>query len=158
MKNSIKRVLLPALVCFGLSGCYKGPEAPWGFNLPDGDPVKGEAVFKKYQCTSCHVLENYDGNSTEHEISPPVTLGGEVTKVKTYADLLTSIINPSHKISLQYKHRPDEMGYTKMPNFNEVMTVQELVDLVTFIQPKYTLEEYEYQPYTRYHYPKSKVE
>ncbi|UAA37121.1 c-type cytochrome [Paraneptunicella aestuarii] len=153
MNTSVKAILIAAITCFLLSGCYKGAEAPWGFSLPPGDIAAGEQVFIKYNCMSCHVLENYNSNIEEHELSTPVILGGEVTKVKTYADLLTSVINPSHKISNRYTQRPDEMPYTKMPNFNEVMRVQELVDLVTFLQSKYTLEENKHPPYPRFNYP-----
>lgn len=151
------KYVLPMMIGLVLSGCYKGPDAPWGFNLPKGDVEKGEQVFIKYQCNSCHILHKYDKNSEEYEINPPVELGGEVTKVKTYADLLTSVINPSHKISKNYTQRPDEMGYAQMPNFNDVMKVQELVDLVTFLQPKFPLSEHQYVPYTRYRYPNAPI-
>jgi sulfur-oxidizing protein SoxX len=52
--------------------------------------------------------------------------------------LLTSVINPSHKIYPNLN--PDVTtldGQSKMPIFNDVMTVTELVDLVTFLQPYY---------------------
>ncbi len=147
------RIIFALLVSSLLFGCYKGPEAPWGFSLPEGDPEKGELVFIKYKCNSCHLLLNYDNNTEDHELQPPVQLGGDVSSVKTYAELLTSIINPSHKISKRYTVRPDEMAYAQMPNFNDTMKVQELVDLVTFIQPKFTLEENRHVPYTRYNYP-----
>jgi hypothetical protein len=69
---------------------------------------------------------------------PFVELGGDVTKVKTYGDLVTSIINPSHKLAKGYPH--DEVANndeSKMYNYNNFMTVQELIDIVMFLQPHY---------------------
>jgi hypothetical protein len=39
-----------------------------------------------------------------------------------------------------------------MRNYNDVMTVQELVDLVTFLQAEYELEPYPNMKY-RHYYP-----
>ena len=69
-----------------------------------------------------------------------VQLGGQVTKVKTYDDLVTSIINPSHKLS----RGPDprhvtEDGKSKMPRYNDVMTVQQLIDITTYLSSKYSV-------------------
>jgi hypothetical protein len=70
-----------------------------------------------------------------------VELGGTVTRVKTYGQLVTSIINPSHRLASGYTpesvQTPD--GESKMRNYNEVMTVDELIDLVAFLQSKYTI-------------------
>ena len=66
--------------------------------------------------------------------------------MKTYGELVTSIINPSHKVSAKYAQEfsvtnPD--GSSKMErfgfNYNYAMSVQELVDVVTFLQSEYKL-------------------
>lgn len=145
--------LLIVVISVLLSSCYSGPEAPWGFSLPKGDSTQGEQVFLMYQCLSCHTLEGYESETINPEIEPRVHLGGEVATVKTYADLVTSIINPSHKISKKSDKAPGDVGYKQMPNFNEIMTVQELVDLVTFLQPNFKIQEYKHQPYANYYYP-----
>ena len=60
---------------------------------------------------------------------------------KTYAQLVTSVINPSHKLAPRSKSIDEKIsnddGSSKMRVFNDVMTVQELIDLVAFLQPKY---------------------
>lgn len=71
-------------------------------------------------------------------------LGGEVTAMKTYGQLVTSVINPSHRISGQRLTdemlvRTDGTSRMEMYRYNEIMTVQELVDLVTFLQSEYKL-------------------
>ena len=58
----------------------------------------------------------------------------------TYADLVTSIINPSHRLSAYYPRAKAEAGgESRMHNYNDVMTVQELVDIVSFLQTEYEL-------------------
>jgi len=122
-----------------------------GFTLPQGDAVEGEKVFMQYQCLACHNLEGFDYETVNKEFEPPVLLGGTSSRIKTYADLVTSIINPSHKLSSKYPlPLIQEEGVSKMLMFNDVMTVTELVDLVTFLQPKYKVKPYEYTYYGPY--------
>jgi sulfur-oxidizing protein SoxX len=80
-----------------------------------------------------------------------VRLGGQVSRIKTYGDLVTSIINPSHKLSRgNNRMTVSQAGKSKMTVYNEVMTVQQLVDLTTFLQDTYTV----YDPaYKIYYYP-----
>jgi sulfur-oxidizing protein SoxX len=66
--------------------------------------------------------------------------------------LVTSIINPLHKIAKGYElDSITESGMSKMRNYNDIMTVTELVDLVTYLQPHYKVKPYEYTPYGRYY-------
>jgi hypothetical protein len=69
-----------------------------------------------------------------------VTLGGEVTRVKTYGELVTSIINPSHRLARGYPtEEVSAAGESLMAlaYLNDVMTVQQLIDLVAFLQARY---------------------
>jgi hypothetical protein len=125
---------LPCLAA--LAACT--PESSFGFRLPNGDAVAGRKAFVDLGCNSCHEVA---GVPIEYlEGITHVQLGGETTHLRTYGELVTSIINPSHKIARQ--HREDGailegeslMTYVYL---NQVMTVQELVDLVAFLQPTY---------------------
>ena len=61
--------------------------------------------------------------------------------------------NPSHKIAPGYEPARVQIdGSSKMANYNDVMTVTELIDLVAFLQSKYTLREYEPTDYPLYGY------
>lgn len=130
-------------LAFLMSACDTGPESPRGFSLPVGDATRGEMVFQEFNCKSCHAVKGKEGN-TKSDAEVPIVLGGKVSRVKTYAELVTSVINPSHRLAKGY---PEEMvqegGQSKMPNFNSVMTVAQLADLVAFLQPHYELQPYE---------------
>jgi hypothetical protein len=65
---------------------------------------------------------------------------GKTTQVKTYADLVTSIINPSHKLSKGgTNNTATAKGQSRMRHFNEFMTVEELTNLVTFLESRYEI-------------------
>jgi hypothetical protein len=144
-------IILTFVLSLNLQGCDSGPDSPRGFSLPEGNSVAGEKVLMKYQCLACHNLVGFDYETLNRELEPPILLGGTSTRVKTYADLVTSIINPSHKLAIRYPvSHIQQGGVSKMPVFNDVMTVTELVDLVTFLQSKYKLPPYGYSSYRHY--------
>ena len=80
-----------------------------------------------------------------------IALGGEVERIDTYGELVTSIINPSHRLAKGYPIDAVSVdGKSKMRNYNDVMTVTQLNDLVMFLQSKYKLHEYELTDYPMY--------
>jgi len=115
--------------------------------------------FKHLQCHACHAIESIEqlGGSGEKGIS--VKLGGDVSRIKTYGQLVTSIINPSHRLAKGY---PLEMiqtdGVSKMPNYNDTMTVSQLIDLVAFLQSQYKLERYPDFEYPIYDFPSDEAQ
>jgi hypothetical protein len=121
-----------------LAGC--SPESPWGFRLPDGDAIAGRQAFIDLRCNSCHEVS---GISIEYEEGlARVRLGGQTTRVKTYGELVTSIINPSHRIAPRHREDgvlPDGQSLMSAAYLNDVMTVRQLVDLIAFLQPTYEL-------------------
>lgn len=141
--------LLLALGAICLAGCDSGPKGSAGFTLPDGDAERGKAAFVEFQCNTCHVTKQVAQLEQSVASKISITLGGETTQIKTYGELVTSIINPSHRVV-----RPDdagmanEKGESKMISFNDVMTVTQMVDLVAFVQSNYELS-----PYTHSNYP-----
>jgi sulfur-oxidizing protein SoxX len=148
--------LLLVLLTLGLFACESGPESPKGFSLPEGDIAKGEATFLKYQCLACHTLEGVEDESLIKVFEQPVRLGGRSSIVKTYGQLVTSIINPSHKLApraINLESVVTEDGSSKMQVFNDVMTVTELVNIVAFLQPKYKVKPMQYTLYHHYHIP-----
>ncbi len=116
-----------------------------GFVLPVGNINTGKQLFVSMNCNDCHSIGDV-ARSTEGERggAPLIQLGGEVTTLKAYGELVTSVINPSHKIS--QRHQTDQQltspeGASKMEArcYNDVMTVQELIDIVAFLQSEYEL-------------------
>lgn len=143
-------LIASGLLC--LSACDAGPDAPKGFSLPKGDSVNGQQVLIKHQCLACHTIKGVTDDALALELDEAVHLGGEKSKVTTYAELVTSIINPSHKIARAYAlNTVDESGVSKMRNYNDVMTVTELIDVVTYLQPHFKVKPYQYTEYGRYY-------
>jgi sulfur-oxidizing protein SoxX len=142
------------ILLFVMAACSYGPDSPKGFSLPEGDIAKGEQVFLQYKCQACHALKGYEDDSLIKEFDTPVPLGGTSSLVKTYAQLVTSVINPSHKLAPRSRTIEEKLtnddGSSKMRVFNDVMTVQELIDLVAFLQPKYKVKPITYTHYGQY--------
>ncbi len=135
-----------------LAACSPEARKGKGFSLPDGDPDVGEFTFVTLQCNSCHSLPSVKQlpDTSGHSIS--FALGGKVTRIKTYGELVTAIINPSHKIAQSYApEHTDPAGGSAMRNYNEFMTVNQLIDLVSFLQSEYELQTFERSPYRAYY-------
>ncbi|GHA31289.1 c-type cytochrome [Photobacterium aphoticum] len=122
------------------------------FTLPEGNAAHGAELFVKYQCLSCHTLEGYERPAELDESGVSIALGGKVQRLKNYQDLVMSIINPSHRIAHGYD--PEivvRSGESIMPSYNDVMTVTDLIDLVTFLEGQYELQPFEYTEYGLYY-------
>lgn len=133
-----------------LAGCDGGTKSTKNFTLPEGNAEKGKAAFAALQCHTCHKVEGVaDLPAPGPTVANPITIGGEVARVKTYGDLLTTIVHPSHNLSKQLQQEWVAGKLSPMPQFNHVMTVEQMIDLVAFLQPRYKLlpplyTEYQY--------------
>lgn len=140
-------IVLICLVSIGIlvSSCN---EQARGFALPEGDIEKGKMTYEMLSCFECHSIKDIEWRGGIDSLHVP--LGGETSIEKSYGDLVTSIINPSHKIARHYKaNATTKDGQSKMANYNEIMTVQELVDIVTYLQSEYNVKSppSNYYPY-----------
>ena len=128
-----------------------GPKSSRGFTLPDGDKAARQETYVRLGCNACHSISGVDQlQPDEGEPDVSVALGGEVGTIKTYGQLVTSIINPSHRFALGYKAEDVQTaeGESKMRLYNDEMTVTELTDIVSFVQSKYSLRPYEPTEYS----------
>lgn len=128
------------LVLLGFAGgCSEESIQAQGFALPDGNSENGQATFVRLQCHQCHRVNglNLPAGEDQREGPVEVVLGGPVSGIKTYGDLVTSIINPSHRLVRDPDQTLAVDGQSLMTVYNDVMTVTELVDLVSFLQEKY---------------------
>lgn len=152
MQNQFLSLVVLATAVF--AGCDSGPKSGRGFSLPDGDVQRGKAMFVELRCNACHSAPGIEQLASEGKDRISVALGGEVEHIQTYGELVTSIINPSHRLAKGY---PDELieeqGQSKMRNYNDVLTVSQLIDLVAFLQSEYTLKPHEPTKYEMYPYP-----
>ena len=130
------------LACIG--GCATHPDYATQFRFPInwGNIEAGKTAFIELQCNQCHTVNGVELPVYEGDSPLQLELGGEIQYAKTYADLVTSIINPSHVISEKYLQTlpPDKRRSARsiMP-FREKMTVQQLIDIVTFLNSRYVL-------------------
>ena len=149
----MKRLLTIAGILLGLAlmvGCEADRMSEKGFSLPEGNALEGQKAFVYLHCYECHFIEGIELPRAESDTEPFVQLGGKVSQVKTYGDLVTSIINPSHKLAPGYPLETiTDDGQSKMPLYNGYMTVQELIDIVAFLQPEYEVivPQYHYRVY-----------
>lgn len=136
MTKTISAILMISAL-LAISGC--NPQAR-GFALPPGDVEAGLETFVNLGCNACHSVQGKIAQVPGGDVNVHVVLGGEVSRVKTYGDLVTSIINPSHKLSrANDPDTIDEDGTSIMPNYNDMMTVQQMLDLTSMLQASYSL-------------------
>lgn len=127
-----------------LAGCGRGPKSGRGFTLPDGNAEQGRVAFLSHHCHECHTVSGVVFPKVEHPADTMVRIGGEVSHIDTYGELVTSIINPSKKLATGYPRDDVANGEeSKMTNYNDVLTVQELIDLVAFLQRHYKLQPFD---------------
>lgn len=129
--------LLPAMLTLALlTGCDLGPKSGRGFVFPEGDPTRGRKAFVDLKCYECHRVDGVAGLPVP-TVAPEkvVRLGGEVTSLRTYGDLVTAVIHPT----LARTAGAPKQGArdVAMPNFNQDMTVAQMLDIVTFLHPQY---------------------
>jgi Cu/Ag efflux protein CusF len=102
----------------------------WQFTMPNGDATKGREVFEKFGCYVCHEIR---GEKFPAAAPPGSVLGPELSQMGPLHPLeyfTESVINPSAHAAK--KHRgPD--GKSTMPAHNDRMTVEELIDLSTYM-------------------------
>jgi len=150
---NISRVLLIVCTALTLAACDIGPKSSVGFTLPDGNVDQGRSNYITFRCNTCHSndqVEQLEGSSADISVS----LGGETTRIRTYGELVTSIINPSHRIAHRSSSQmADESGASRMVNFNDTMTVTQMIDLVAFVQSLYQLAPHKTTPYPVYWMP-----
>lgn len=139
------------LLIVTVSGCTPKPTSGKGFTLPSGDAEKGKAVFTAHNCQQCHRVSGVEP-PPEDGREMNIALGGEVRRISTYGELVTSVINPSHKLARGYgDENQTNDGESKMTNYNDVLTVSELIDLVAFLQSKYSIRPPEITDYPMYY-------
>ena len=101
----------------------------WQFTMPKGDPVKGRVVFDKFSCYSCHEVrgEKFPAPDKGQAVGPELAQMGPLHPLEYFTE---STINPDAVGAKKYRG-PD--GKSKMPTFNNDMTVQELIDLSSYL-------------------------
>jgi hypothetical protein len=93
------------------------------------------------KCFTCHEVAGLEDELPRPTATPvvDVKLGGLAMREPADGELVSAIINPSHEIypAGEKDRVTRESGGSRMANLNEVMTVQQLIDLVAFLHERY---------------------
>ena len=134
--------IMAALIAAGLlflasatwsAGAPAEPKVPqgWKFSLPDGDANAGKTVFLNMKCYSCHAIQ------IPGEKLPPSRSKGAGPELSGYAVLpkeyLAESIIKFHTVVAAPGYTVKE-GRAAMGEYNHFLTVQEVIDLVTFLK------------------------
>lgn len=113
----------------------------WRFTIPAGDHHAGRQVFIDFECFKCHEVLNEDFPAPKVEqgnVGPALSGMGAMHPAEYFAE---TIIDPNASATWRIKHHKDEdKGYlgpdgkSKMPSYNDTMTVQQLIDLVAYLK------------------------
>lgn len=148
----MSRMLAVAALAAALAGCgLNDPRSERGFRLPDGDAEAGKRAFVDLGCYMCHSAPGIEAKFAGTGAAN-VALGGETTRVRSYGELVTAIINPSHRIAASTdpaQVAPEGRSLMEVAALNDRMTVRQLTDLVAFLQTTYKVVPPPYDPYTR---------
>jgi mono/diheme cytochrome c family protein len=109
-----------------------GTPKGWRFAWPKGDPAKGREVFQKFECYSCHEVrgERFPAPSDPESVGPELSVMGPLHPPEFFAE---SIINPSAVVDRARGYAAAD-GSSKMPSYNDSLTVQETIDLVAYLR------------------------
>jgi mono/diheme cytochrome c family protein len=108
----------------------------WRFALPPGTAAAGEQVFVKMECYSCHTVA---GKRFGDPIQNPGGIGPDLTAAHARLPreyLAESVVNFERYIA----HGQYKKGYvaadgtSRMGDYNDLLTVRELLDLVEFLK------------------------
>jgi len=153
---SIFSIVLATAV-FVLIGCKNEERSTHarGFHLPNGDPDIGQELFVSMKCHLCHTVAGTELPDYKIPALQRIEIGGKVQRVRSYGELVTSIISPEHVVSEKWlavfskEERKKGEVFSPMPVFNDQMTVQQLVDLAAFLFVAFEENDhhlYEYYP------------
>ena len=111
---------------------HHGTPAGWRFSWPAGDPERGREVFLKYECFSCHEVrgERFPVPRDAGSIGPELSSMGSAHEVEYFVE---AIVNPNAVVERGKGYEAAD-GSSKMPSFNDTLTVQEVVDLVAYLK------------------------
>ena len=151
MKQATRLRFATIIITVILCGCEENQAPVKGFVLPQGDIQRGQEVFASVGCRYCHTIAELDLPAFDRTPILDIRLGGNVHKVKTYGELLTSIVYPNHTVASEYLKTLDPQerknAQSPMPEFNDVINVTQLIDLTTFLHSRYDLLAPQYRGY-----------
>lgn len=140
MSPRIPLSLAAILTLSGLAALVaQDPGAPEKSVVPTGKAEAGQLVFVEKGCHQCHSAGSTKLPTVELEQRLVIELGGDVHTKWNRDDYARAIMDPNHLVSEDYKIAMIRLGdhfkaeNSPMPTFADVLRVNELIDLVTFL-------------------------
>jgi mono/diheme cytochrome c family protein len=115
-------------------GGHGTPET-WKFSWPTGNPAAGREVFVKLECYTCHEVKGEqfpkpDPGDDPGKVGPELSGMAPLHAAEYFAE---AIINPNAVVEEGKDYRAAD-GKSKMPSYNDLVTVQEVIDLVAYLK------------------------
>jgi mono/diheme cytochrome c family protein len=122
----------PVRITMGELHRHGGVPTGWRFALPAGDPKEGRRVFEKLECFACHEVK---GEGFAAGLKQAGDVGPELTGMGAHHPpgyLAEAVVNPNAVIVIGPGYTgPD--GLSRMPEYNDLLTVRQLIDLVAYL-------------------------
>ena len=112
-----------------------GTPENWKVSWPAGDAAAGQENFIKLECYTCHEVKGEQFPKPEPGPDPG-TIGPELSSMAPLHPaeyFAEAIINPNAAVEEGKGYRAAD-GKSKMPSYNDLGTVQEVIDLVTYLK------------------------
>jgi mono/diheme cytochrome c family protein len=108
----------------------QGPE--WKPTWPVGDAGRGREVFALLECYACHEVkgEKFPAPDQPGKVGPELSQMGPLHTIEYFVE---AIIHPSGTIEKGKGYEAPD-GSSKMPSYNDTITVQQLIDLVGYLR------------------------
>ena len=111
-------------------GGHGTPEG-WKFTWPPGNAAAGREAFVKLECYACHEVKGEQFPAPDPgKVGPELSFMAALHPPEYFAE---AIINPSGVIEEGKGYRAPD-GKSKMPSYNDLVTVQEVIDLVAYLK------------------------
>lgn len=142
MQSKVVQIAAVLLLAAAAAGCAYNPG--FGFPIEEGDVDAGRQAFVDHRCHQCHSVAGVTLPPLAGADEPIFELGGETAAIKSYAELMTGIINPDHFVSETFRDQQrlnaelPVRSPMPLPHIDN-MTVRQLIDLVAFLDSRYVL-------------------
>lgn len=113
----------------------------WRFTMPAGDHHAGRQVFIDFECFKCHEVRGEDfpaPKADQGDVGSVLSGMGAMHPAEYFAEVM---IDPNASVAWRIKHhKAEKKGYlgpdgkSKMPSYNDTMTIQQLIDVVAYMK------------------------
>jgi mono/diheme cytochrome c family protein len=101
-------------------------------SFPAGDEASGREAFVALRCHACHEVKGDPGVPELTAVDAGPALGPALGRL-SQGELVSAIVVPSHSV-MDLGVEPAGGELSRMGDFTEVMTVRQLVDIVSYLE------------------------